>query len=146
MQAFIEKDDEVILIEPYFDIFKPSVEVCGGKTVSVTLKLERKFDSKISANNWKLDISELRAKISPKTKAIIINTPHNPTGKVFDGAEQSAIAQVAIENNLLVISDEVVSFLDCVWLLQEFFSMTIFSTLLRDQLALPPCRECGIAH
>lgn len=109
MQAFIEQDDEVIMIEPYFDIFKPSVEVCGGRTVPVKLNLSNGFDKRISANDWKLDMSELKAKISSKTKAIILNTPHNPTGKVFSEAELKDIAQVAQDHNLLVISDEVVN-------------------------------------
>lgn len=108
MQAFIEQDDEVIMIEPYFDIFKPSVEVTGGKTVTVKLNLSQPFNKKISANDWRLDMGELRSKISPRTKAIILNTPHNPTGKVFNETELKEIADIAKEHNLLVISDEVV--------------------------------------
>lgn len=108
MQAYIERDDEVLLIEPYFDIFRPSIEVCGGKVITCPLRLGRKFDHGLSANEWKLDLKELGAKISPRTKAIVLNTPHNPTGKVFDRAELEGISELAREKDLLVISDEVV--------------------------------------
>lgn len=108
MQAYIEEGDEVILIEPYFDIFKPSIEVCGGKTVTVPLRLKSKFNSNISSNEWQLDFNELRSKIGPKTKALVLNTPHNPTGKVFNLQELEEISKIAREKNLLVVSDEVV--------------------------------------
>jgi kynurenine aminotransferase len=108
MQAFIEPGDEVILIEPFFDIYKPSIEVAGGKVVAVPLRLQKKFAGTISANDWTLDMSELEQKITPKTKAILINNPHNPTGKLFCKEELQKIAELAIKNNLLVLSDEVV--------------------------------------
>lgn len=108
MQAFIEPGDEVLSIEPYFDIYKPAVEVCGGKMVSVPLRLQRAFAGQISANDWLLDINELKSKITPRTKAILLNNPHNPTGKLFSMEELNEIASVAKSNNLLLFSDEVV--------------------------------------
>lgn len=109
-QAFIEPDDEVILIEPFFDIYKPAVEVVGGVVKAVPLRNKRIFDGVISANEWTLDIAELESKITPATKAIMLNNPHNPTGKLFTRQELEQIAAVAIKHNLLVFSDEVVRF------------------------------------
>lgn len=109
MQAFIEPGDEVILIEPYFDIYRPSIEVCGGVVLTAPLRLKSPFKGVISANEWKLDIKEVASKITPKTKAILINNPHNPTGKLFSKAELQEIANLAEQHNLLIFSDEVVS-------------------------------------
>jgi aspartate/methionine/tyrosine aminotransferase len=108
MQAFIEEGDEVVLIEPFFDIYKPSIEVAGGKVVAVPLRLNKPFEGVISANDWKLDFEELKSKITPRTKAILINNPHNPTGKLYALEEFQKIADIAIKNNLLVFSDDVV--------------------------------------
>lgn len=108
MQAFVNPGDEVILIEPFFDIYKPSIQVCGGKVVSVPLRLSRPFDQDISANDWRLDLAELEKAITPKTKAILINNPHNPTGKLFDQSELDGIASLVIKRNLLCLSDDVV--------------------------------------
>lgn len=108
MQAFLNPGDEVILIEPYFDIYRPSIEVCGGRVVTVPLRLDKSFAGTISANDWKLDVAELAAKVTARTKAILLNNPHNPTGKLFSRAELEEIGRVAKEHNLLVLSDEVV--------------------------------------
>lgn len=62
-----------------------------------------------SASEWKLDIEELKSKITKRTKMIVLNTPHNPLGKVFSKEELEAIGRVAIDEDLLIISDEVVS-------------------------------------
>lgn len=108
MQAFINPGDEVILIEPYFDIYRPSIEVCGGRVVTVPLRLSKAFEGTISANDWKLDTDELASKVTARTKAILLNNPHNPTGKLFSRSELEEISKVAKEHNLLVFSDEVV--------------------------------------
>lgn len=81
----------------------------GGKPVFVPLRAPAKAaDSNISSHEWRLDIDELRSKITSKTKMIVLNTPHNPVGKVFDEQELLAIGQVAEEKNLIILSDEVV--------------------------------------
>jgi len=109
MQAFIEPGEEVILIEPYFDIYRPCIDVCGGKVATVPLRLDRPLQGSISANEWRLNIKELQSKVTPKTKGILINNPHNPTGKLFTRQELEEVSEVAIKNNLLIFSDEVVS-------------------------------------
>lgn len=77
--------------------------------MTVRLRLSGAFKSKTSAGNWKLDIAQLCSAITLRTKALILNTPHNPTGKVFSWQELQDIAAVAIKHNLLVISDQVVA-------------------------------------
>lgn len=71
------------------------------------LRLQKQFDRLISANDWKLDIKELESKITDKTKFILLNTPHNPSGKVFSKSELEAIAKLAIEKDIYILSDEV---------------------------------------
>ncbi|KAK0206621.1 1-aminocyclopropane-1-carboxylate synthase 1 [Desarmillaria ectypa] len=104
--AFLEKGDEVIMFEPFFDQYLPSVTFNGGVPVYVPLH-PPKAERKSTSNDWSIDIDELRRAITPKTKVIIINTPHNPVGKVFTRVELEGIASLAEEFNLLVMSDEV---------------------------------------
>lgn len=81
----------------------------GGVPVYVPLRPPTDADQRVvSSHEWTLDIKELESKITNKTKIIIINTPHNPVGKVFSEQELNAIGQVAEKHNLLIISDEVV--------------------------------------
>jgi len=89
--------DEVILFEPYYDSYKASVRMAGARPRIVTLH----------APDWKFDPREPAAAFSPKTRAILVNTPHNPTGKVFSKAELEAIATLCIERDALCITDEV---------------------------------------
>jgi len=104
--AFLERGDQVIMFEPFFDQYLPSVTFNGG--VPVYVPLHPKTSKKImSSNDWTIDLKELRQAITPRTKMIIVNTPHNPVGKVFTRQELEGIAQLAEEFNLLVMSDEV---------------------------------------
>ncbi|KAK7695499.1 hypothetical protein QCA50_000135 [Cerrena zonata] len=104
--AFLEQGDEVIMFEPFFDQYLPSVTFNGGKPVYVPLHPKLSAD-KISSDDWKIDFDELRRAITPRSKMIIINTPHNPVGKVFTRKELESIAALAEEFNLLVMCDEV---------------------------------------
>jgi N-succinyldiaminopimelate aminotransferase len=95
--ALLEPGDEVIAFEPYYDSYAACIAMAGGVRVPVTLR----------APGFRPDLGELRAAISPRTRLILLNSPHNPTGSVFTRAELTAIAELACEHDLLVISDEV---------------------------------------
>jgi aspartate/methionine/tyrosine aminotransferase len=102
MQAFINPGDEVILMEPFFDSYKASVELAGGVCVSVSMSQTGQ-----RASDWKLNLVDLENSISSKTKMLILNNPHNPIGKVFTDKELGQLAQFAIRHDLLVLADEV---------------------------------------
>ncbi len=95
--AFISPGDEVILLEPAYDSYRPSVEVFGGKAVIYEL----------SFPDYRIDWSALQQLISSKTRMIIVNTPHNPTGSLFSAADMQALARLTAGTNILVLSDEV---------------------------------------
>ena len=97
MLAFVNPGDEVIALEPFFDSYAASIEVAGGQRVGVSL----------FGPNFRLDHAELAAAFTPKTKAMLINSPHNPTGVVLDRADLATIAELAVQHDVLVICDEV---------------------------------------
>lgn len=105
--AFLEAGDEVIMFEPFFDQYLPSVTFNGGKPVYVPLHPPTSSKLQSSSGEWTIDFDELKRAVTPRTKMIIVNTPHNPVGKVFTRAELEGIAALAEEHNLLVMSDEV---------------------------------------
>ncbi|KAJ7499040.1 pyridoxal phosphate-dependent transferase [Mycena latifolia] len=105
--AFLEQDDEVIMFEPFFDQYLPSVTFNGGKPVYVPLHPPTGPNKKPTSNEWTIDLAELRRSITSRTKMIIVNTPHNPVGKVFTREELEGIAALAEEFNLIVMADEV---------------------------------------
>lgn len=109
LQSFVNPNDEVILIEPFFDCYKPMTEMTGAIPVYVTLKPPN--DNSTDSGSWKLDRKELEGAFSSKTKAIIINTPLNPIGKVFSREELTVISELCIKYDVLCISDEVYQFL-----------------------------------
>ncbi|MFF5986061.1 pyridoxal phosphate-dependent aminotransferase [Prauserella flavalba] len=97
--ALTEPGDEVIVIEPYYDSYAASVAMAGAT---------RRVVSLVSAEGrFALDPGALRAAVTPATRAILVNSPHNPTGTVFTRAELSAIAEVCVEHDLVAITDEV---------------------------------------
>ncbi|KAJ2353421.1 arylformamidase [Coemansia sp. RSA 2618] len=110
--AFLEhgKGHEAILIEPAFDQYTPNVLMAGGKPVYVPLRVCASKDpatNAISSSDWKLDPAELEAAVTANTRILVVNTPHNPVGKVFSRDELEEIADIARRHNLLVIADEV---------------------------------------
>ncbi len=104
VQALVNPGDEVILIEPFYDSYPASVLMAGGTPVYVPL---RGPVGSRSAAAWVLDIDELAAAITPRTKLILLNTPLNPLGKVYSRTELAAIATLVQAHNLTVLSDEV---------------------------------------
>ncbi|KZT43032.1 PLP-dependent transferase [Sistotremastrum suecicum HHB10207 ss-3] len=105
--AFLDPGDEVIMFEPYFDQYLPSVTFNAGTPVFVPLHPPSSANRRSTSDDWTIDFEELRAAFSPKTKMIIVNTPHNPVGKVFRRDELEKIAALAKEFNTLVMADEV---------------------------------------
>ncbi|MEU8567060.1 pyridoxal phosphate-dependent aminotransferase [Streptomyces pathocidini] len=99
--ALLEPDDEVIALEPYYDSYAACIAMAGGRRVPVTLRPDR------ATASYRLDLDELRAAVTDRTRLILLNTPHNPTGTVLTRAELAAIAELACERDLLVVTDEV---------------------------------------
>jgi N-succinyldiaminopimelate aminotransferase len=97
--ALIDDGDEVIVFEPYYDSYAASVALARGVRRTVTLHRD--------GQTWTFDPAEIERAVSSRTRAILLNSPHNPTGKVFSRAELGEIARVAIEHDLIVITDEV---------------------------------------
>ena len=95
--TFIKSGDEVILIEPAYDSYGPSIEICGGIVVPYEMK----------APEFKIDWGELEKLINSKTRMLIFNTPHNPTGSILSENDLKTIEKIAEENDLIVLSDEV---------------------------------------
>lgn len=106
--GLLERGDEVIVFEPFFDQYISNIELSGGKVVYVKLYPPSDFDKRtVTGSDWKIDFDELKAAITPKTKMIVINTPHNPVGKVFSKDELRAIGDLAVKHNFYILSDEV---------------------------------------
>ena len=97
MLALVEPGDEVIAFEPYYDSYAANIAMAGGVRVPVTLR----------PPGFRPDLDELAGKITDQTRLILLNSPHNPTGSVFTRAELAAIARLAVERDLLVVTDEV---------------------------------------
>ena len=99
MQAFVNPGDEVVVLEPFYDAYPADVLMAGGVPKFVALEPH--------GNDWTLDFDALAAAFTGKTKAIILNTPHNPTGKVFTATELDQIVALAERYDALIVSDEV---------------------------------------
>lgn len=99
--ALINPGDEVMVLEPFYDSYVASIKMAGGVPVPVTMH----------APDFAIDKQELLKAVSLRTKLLVLNNPHNPSGKVWSREELELVARVAIENDLYVLSDEVYEFL-----------------------------------
>ncbi len=95
--AFVEAGDEVIALEPFYDSYAASIDLAGGTRVGVGL----------FGPNFRLDVAELEQAITDRTKLLLINSPHNPTGTVLGVDQLARIAELAVQHDLLVVCDEV---------------------------------------
>lgn len=97
MLGLLQPDDEVIVFEPMYDSYQACIALAGARAVPVTLR----------PPDYRPDVDRVRALIGPRTRAILVNSPHNPTGMLMDEHELAAIAGIAAEHDLVIISDEV---------------------------------------
>jgi N-succinyldiaminopimelate aminotransferase len=95
--GLVDPGDEVVVLEPWYDSYVAMIQFAGGVRRPVTLR----------APDFRLDVDELRAAVGPRTRFILLNSPHNPTGTVLTRDELQAVADVAIAHDLTVITDEV---------------------------------------
>ena len=95
--GLVDPGDEVVALEPFYDSYAACIAMAGGRRVPVTLR----------APDFRLDVDRLRAAVTERTRLILLNTPHNPTGTVLTRAELQAVADLAVERDLLVVTDEV---------------------------------------
>ncbi|MHA6279195.1 methionine aminotransferase [Salinimicrobium sp. CAU 1759] len=95
--AFVKPGDEVIVLKPAYDSYEPAIELAGGEPVLLQLK----------GKDYKLDFEALKEKITPKTRMLIINTPHNPSGNVFSKEEMQQLEDLLEGTDIILLSDEV---------------------------------------
>ncbi len=95
--GLVDPGDEVVVLEPYYDSFVAMIQIAGGVRRPVTLR----------APEFRLDLDAMRAAITERTKLILLNSPHNPTGTVLTRAELEGVARLAVEHDLVVVTDEV---------------------------------------
>jgi len=100
--ALLDTGDEVVLFEPMYDCYAAGIAMAGGVARPVPLRPPAD-----GAGPWTFDPDEVRAAITPRTRLLLLNTPHNPTGKVFTADELDALAALSIAHDLLVLTDEV---------------------------------------
>jgi N-succinyldiaminopimelate aminotransferase len=96
--GLLDAGDEVVLFEPFYDEYPAAAAMAGASTRVVTLKF---------ADGFALDTAALESAIGPTTRMIVVNTPHNPTGKVFSDAELDVIARLCVKHDLIALTDEV---------------------------------------
>jgi methionine transaminase len=95
--TILQPGDEVIVFEPCYDCYIPEIELTGATAITVPL----------TTNDYRIDKELTRSKITPKTKAILINSPHNPTGAVLDESDIAFLKEITTDTNIIIISDEV---------------------------------------
>jgi aminotransferase len=101
MLSLVDPGDEVIVFEPFFETYVPDLRLCGGVPVFVELH----------EPHFRFDPDELRRAFTARTRAIVVNTPHNPTGRVFDDAELGLIAELCQEHDAIAVTDEIYEYM-----------------------------------
>ncbi|MBA0052988.1 putative succinyldiaminopimelate transaminase DapC [Streptomyces sp. AJS327] len=99
--GLLEPGDEVVALEPYYDSYAAAIAMAGGTRVPVTLRPDAE------RGRFQLDLDELRDAVTDRTRLILLNSPHNPTGTVLSRSELAAVAELCVERDLLVVTDEV---------------------------------------
>jgi methionine aminotransferase len=97
--AVVHPGDEVIVIEPAYDCYAPAIALAGGVVVPVTMRLD--------ADGYRVEWDDVRAAVTPRTRMVVINTPHNPTGTILRQADLEALVAIVQDTQILVLSDEV---------------------------------------
>ena len=95
--ALVNPGDEVLALEPFYDSYAACISMAGGRRVPITLR----------PPSFRLNVNRLRSSVTSRTRLILLNSPHNPTGAVLSRAELQAVAHLALERDLLVVTDEV---------------------------------------
>lgn len=101
VQSLVRQGDEVIIFDPAYDAYEPAIQMAGGKPVHIAMR----------APDYTIDWQQVADKVNSKTKAIVINTPHNPTGTLLQQTDMLALQKIVCDNNLYLISDEVYEFI-----------------------------------
>jgi len=101
----VSPGDEVVIIEPAYDSYRPSIELAGGKAIAVSLNVLRDNQGRVSS--YEIPWDQLKKVINSKTRLIMINTPHNPTGMVWQRSDLNKLAELVRGTNALILSDEV---------------------------------------
>ncbi|CCK68965.1 kynurenine--oxoglutarate transaminase KNAG_0B05320 [Huiozyma naganishii CBS 8797] len=108
LMGLLNKGDEVIVFEPFFDQYISNIELAGGVVRYVPINPPRELDDRVTrGTEWEIDWDILEKTINSRTKCVIINTPHNPIGKVFTREELLRLGKICVDNNIVIISDEV---------------------------------------
>ncbi len=97
MLALLDPGDQILILEPAHENFRPSAILADAEPVPIPLE----------APDYRLDVERLEAAITPRTRALLLNTPHNPTGRVFDAAEMAGVADLVTRHDLVLITDEI---------------------------------------
>jgi methionine aminotransferase len=97
--AVVHPGDEVIVIEPAYDCYAPAIALAGGVVVPVTMRLD--------ADGYRVEWADVQAAVTPRTRMVVINTPHNPTGTILRQADLDALVSIVQDTQILVLSDEV---------------------------------------
>uniref|UniRef100_A0A183E4Z1 Aminotran_1_2 domain-containing protein n=1 Tax=Gongylonema pulchrum TaxID=637853 RepID=A0A183E4Z1_9BILA len=119
--GWLNHGDKVIVLDPAFDCYVPQIRMAGGVPISVALSLP---PNPTSSADYTLNLKAIEEKIDKQTKMIVLNNPHNPTGKLFTREELEGLADIVRRHNLLVVADEVYE-----WHVYDGKKMIRFATL-----------------